>query len=192
MTKKLIVSFAICLVMMGMVTMTHATPAPGVDSWAGANFFIGDGNFHDYMIGFQFSVNEDLNVTALGSYDHGIDGLEKETYVGLWNEDGVLLGSVTVPQFGNLIGNFRYANLDRSITLKAGTKYRIGASVRSTTWLYETKGISTSPKINYLYGTWSFGQGNFPLHINNRHLNNNDGSNDYISANFLSETTSIP
>ncbi len=67
-----------------------------------------------------------------------------------------------------------------------GATYRIGVGVASTTWLYSTVGIQTSPAITYLYGAWSDGQNVFTNKVNS------DGFVKYISANFLAAPVPEP
>ena len=165
-------------VLMGISGISNAAPVVGIDSWGTASVYTG-GN---WTIGFQFTANQNLSVTSLGSYDHDLDGLQSPTTVSLWTDAGALLASAVVSQFGNLFGSFRYAGLGSSVTLNAGDTYRIGVGVDSTTWLYGTSGINTGSDITYLGGAWSDGQNIFTSNLGEQ----------YISANFLANETSVP
>ena len=51
----------------------------------------------DQNVGWQFDVLQAITVTGLGWYDHNQDGLESAHEVGIWNHEGTLLASGTVP-----------------------------------------------------------------------------------------------
>ena len=70
-----------------------------------------------------------MNVTSLGVYDANTNGLSRTNYVGLWDNSGVLLASVTINRSTNapLVGFFRWADLVTPVTLSAFGTYRIGA-----------------------------------------------------------------
>ncbi|MFW6114185.1 MAG: DUF4082 domain-containing protein [bacterium] len=75
----------------------------------------------------NLGANEWLSVTELGIYDHNSDELFESHEVGIWDSAQSLLGSVTVPTDGILIGRFRYESLDEPFSLYAGETYVIGA-----------------------------------------------------------------
>lgn len=79
--------------------------------------------------GWKFTVGpNDLEATALGSYDLDGDGLGMSVEVGLWDSSGTLLGMVTVPTgtMPPLIGSFRYEALVTPIVLQSLQSYTIG------------------------------------------------------------------
>jgi hypothetical protein len=87
------------------------------------------GQFND-TVGFSFTLKENpMNVTSLGVYDANTNGLSRTNYVGLWDNSGVLLASVTINRSTNapLVGFFRWADLVTPVTLSAFGTYRIGA-----------------------------------------------------------------
>ena len=98
--------------------------------WDGsqADFFSDtDGPF---TLGFQFRVESDITITALGTFDYLGDGLVMPHHVGVWAlGGGTPLARATVPagSGGSLSGQFRYVNV-AGISLSAGTEYVIGAS----------------------------------------------------------------
>ena len=61
----------------------------------------GSANFSDSfsrMLGWQFSVNQNFNVSAFGWFDWNQDGLVASHQVGLWDTAGsTLLASVKIP-----------------------------------------------------------------------------------------------
>ena len=145
----------------------------GIDSWGSASNYFGG----PWTIGFQFTANQNLNVTSLGT----LDGIANPSTVSLWTDSGTLLASALVSGTDSLYGGFRYSLLGSAISLTAGSTYRMGVGVDSTSWLYQVTGINTGSDITYLNGTWSNGQNNFTNYVNF------GGGNDYISANFLSD-----
>jgi hypothetical protein len=98
--------------------------------WDGsqANFFSDvDGPF---TVGFQFRVESDITVTALGAFDYLGDGFVTPHIVGLWTlAGGAPIATATVPSgtAGSLVGQFRYVSTS-GISLSANTEYIIGAS----------------------------------------------------------------
>ena len=179
MKKTFLTGLVAGLLVLCVTVIANAAPIPVVTSWTSASIWSG-GN---WTIGYQFRANQNIEVTALGYYDLNLDGLQNATTVTLWNNTGSLLGSATVLQNDTLLGSFRYANLNNSISLNMGETYRIGAGVDSTDWLYDVTGISTKSQITYLGGAWANGQNVFTSRLT-------QGTTNYISANFLIDTTS--
>jgi hypothetical protein len=79
-------------------------------------------------IGWLFSVDRDIAVTALGVFDDFEDGLFFAAPVGIWDMQGQLLTSAVVPkdQLGALQDGFRYTSI-APFHLKSGEHYVIGA-----------------------------------------------------------------
>ncbi|MBY0373393.1 MAG: DUF4082 domain-containing protein [Bryobacteraceae bacterium] len=74
-------------------------------------------------IGFLFSVNTAVNLTDLGYWDEGGDGLIDPHQVGIWDAvSNTLVASVTVPTGtgGTLLGGFRFVSVGAPIALAAG------------------------------------------------------------------------
>jgi hypothetical protein len=88
-----------------------------------------DGTIFRDTVGYSFTVKDSpLNVTKLGVFDYGTNGLSKTNFVGLWNNAGTLLASVTINRGANapLLGFFRWADLSVPLVLDALSTYRIG------------------------------------------------------------------
>jgi hypothetical protein len=84
--------------------------------------------------GFSFTVGPSaLSVTRLGILDAQFKtngtGLFEAHQVGLWNTQGVLLGSTTVPggTTAPLLDGFRFADLSSAVLLNPGQTYVLGA-----------------------------------------------------------------
>jgi hypothetical protein len=75
-------------------------------------------------------------VSQLGYVDKDLNGLNVTHQVGIWDQAGVLLGSLTVPAGtdGELIGDFRYAPLDTVITLQPNSTYALGGFTQGDDW----------------------------------------------------------
>jgi Domain of unknown function (DUF4082)/PEP-CTERM motif len=104
---------------------TAQAAQPAIDFTATPGSFL-DGNTR--MLGWQFSVPQAVQVTALGWFDWGQDGLNRSHEVGIWDSATQgLLASVVVAQ-GNtatLDGFFRWADLAAPLLLQPGVSYRI-------------------------------------------------------------------
>lgn len=91
----------------------------------------GGGNIYtdDDTNGWRFQALQAIDVVKLGTLDLGGAGLATATDVGLWDDSGTLLASVTVPAgtAGEYVDQFRYAAIS-PLPLTAGSFYRIGAS----------------------------------------------------------------
>jgi hypothetical protein len=98
--------------------------------WDGsqADFFSDtDGPF---TLGFQFRIESDITVTALGAFDYQGDGFVTPHSIGIWTlAGGAPLATATVPSgaSGSLEGQFRYVGIS-GLSLSANTEYIIGAS----------------------------------------------------------------
>jgi hypothetical protein len=111
----------------------------GVTSYTGGSPFLSfDGSY--MTVGWKFAVanNYQPNVTHLGFYDAGANGLNNNHMVGLWASDGTLLASVTVTTNSPLVGDFRYEQLATPVTLPGFASYMIGAD------------LPVSPSDNYI------------------------------------------
>lgn len=80
-------------------------------------------------VGWQFTVGgTPLQVTQLGLFDSGSDGLLASHQVGIWNSSGTLLSSATVKAgtASPLTAGYRYEPVT-PFTLPANGTYQIGA-----------------------------------------------------------------
>lgn len=81
----------------------------------------------DEILGWGFTANEDINVTALGNFDSSQLGLNGSFEIGLWESSGTLLASTTVSgNTGTLDGYFWYEDIS-IIQLIAGNDYVIAS-----------------------------------------------------------------
>lgn len=81
-----------------------------------------------FSLGYSFSVDSDIWVTHLGTYDYGPcgipDGLAGPQQVGIWALDGTLLASAEIEPLAALQGMFRYSEI-LPVKLEAGSSYVI-------------------------------------------------------------------
>jgi hypothetical protein len=101
------------------------TPAIVFDSIGGS----GGGLVVNATDGWEFSVEKTLAITSLGVWDYKLDGFATEIPVGIWNAEGKLLVSQTVPKgkAAAEIDGFRYVDIAPTV-LQPGSGYVIGAA----------------------------------------------------------------
>jgi len=115
---------------LGACSVSYAL-GPAVQSWTGgtrfASFFTSAQATPD-MVGFQFSVNTNVDVSQFGIWnDNDANGLDQTHRVLLWRlSDQALLSDVTVTPGDTLISGFRYAT-GANVSLVTGTTYVIAA-----------------------------------------------------------------
>lgn len=108
-----------------------------------------------YVNGYLFSVIESyISVTALGFYDFGGDGLLSSHQVGLWDANGVLLGSVEIPAGTGayLENDFRWVNLPTPIFIPTG--YFTVAGTDGDDPIATDYTREMAPGITYVDGVW--------------------------------------
>ena len=122
MKKSSVIALALLAVLAGQA-QAQQDPRPAVtpDGYAVYN---GDG---PWTLGFTFTADLSMAVTALGAFDWEHDGFATNHEVGLWDENGNLLASTSVASGDTLIGDFRYNNIS-AVNLTAGQVYYVGAS----------------------------------------------------------------
>lgn len=99
---------------------TAAQAVPALTSFSGGF----DSQFTpDSVVGWQFTANSDISVTALGAYDFGGDGISDSHDIGIFRvSDQALVTSTTLVAgtSGLLDGDFRYVSLASAIDLAIG------------------------------------------------------------------------
>ena len=105
-----------------------------------------------YSMGYEFTVNQNLTVAALGYYDAGgvNSGLTSGHVVGIYNLSGGLLTSATVTSADPLTGHFRYAAIS-PISLTAGQSYFVvGVTGTTDDYAWGVNGLTVDPAITFL------------------------------------------
>ena len=91
----------------------------------------GTGLNRDQTVGWEFSVVEPVTLTHLTWFDQDQDGLSTSHRVGLWDPNGQLVISATIPIGTSSIldGIWRTINV-QDLTLSVGSGYIIGGTNR--------------------------------------------------------------
>ena len=130
------------------------------------------GPYSQLMVGWSFTTDADVSVTALGVADlpNGggfvpSDGLADAHPVGIWNAAQQLVAYANVPAgtAAALVHNFRYVALPTPVTLGAGQTYVIGALYPATSADQIVTGgtIDFHPGLTFLDGREQFGAPGF-------------------------------
>jgi len=107
---------------------------PAGPYWTGAVVPVANGTY-----GYGFTIGStSLRVTSLGLFGQN---LSTPHAVGIWDNSGSLLGTVTIPG-GSVLpseGGFEFSPLQNPVTLFAGQTYVLGANYDSTesAWVYD-------------------------------------------------------
>jgi hypothetical protein len=102
-----------------------------------------------WSLGFKFVAHDNLVVTALGFYDDKGNGLTQSHAVGVFAQNGMLVGATTVTPSDALIGHFRYAPIP-GLLLQANQVYTIAAVTGKEKYTWAPTGFHTDPSITYL------------------------------------------
>jgi len=144
--KKLTMAIFLMLVLSVSATQVYAlsaidiTPNPTISR---------TGN---YSLGWEFTANADIWVTALGFYDAGQDGLNTTHEVGIFGLDQSLLTQTTVGSgtSATLDGWFRYNLVDNALKLSAGLTYLIAAVTTGDSFTERPLSFTSQPQITYV------------------------------------------
>jgi len=176
MFRTLTLNFVAVLSFAAALTIANDRTAQAV-SVPGVTFTNTDYTFDSgfYSLGYEFTPNTNIYVTALGYYDRGGNGLAGPSQVGIFNQATTLLvsgASVTVPTGtgGTLVGNgpegfYRYQTLTTPVLLTAGTTYRIAGETGSQTNYYAYQnyvGLAANPNITIGNGYYGSGSLTYP------------------------------
>jgi MYXO-CTERM domain-containing protein len=152
------------LVLAALAGTASLASAQAVNGFTGGSQFgIFFGNSTGDVVGWQFTVNEDIFVTGLGVWNQdtqaGLEGLTSDHRVGIWDlGTGNLLVEGTAGPGGNVIGAWTYTSV-ADTTLSVGSTYVIGAMYSATdgdSYISSASSVSMDPTIN-------FGGGRSPL-----------------------------
>lgn len=189
--KKLSISIVAFLVAFKLMNAQTSLLTP-IDTTS-LNTWTTSGNPTVY--GERFTVgSSDLYVSRLGVFDSLQNGLETSTEVGIWNSTGSLLGSVSIGSgvSGDLLGNFRYADLSSVVQLTAGSTYRIGALVGGTGGISYIDSGSASVNTYSLSSDVVFNSSVFNTVAGFSNPSNSYFSARWYSADMIYSTVAIP
>ncbi len=120
---------------------------------------LGNGPF---TLGWSFTVNSGIDVTALGVFDDSQDGLAESHDVGIWDSTGTLLASATVSAgtVDPLDDQFRMVGIT-SVGLTAEDTYYIGAlwldGADNNLFPGDATDFATAPEISFLSSEFAAG-----------------------------------
>jgi len=131
--------------------VSFTSPGPGTNFTNGA-----------YSMGYQFTTNTAINVTALGFYDaaltggtQGLSGCDGCGEVGIYNSSGTLLVSGLATTSGTLVGDFYYVSVPTT-SLAAGQHYFVVAESGNADYTFATVGFAVNPNITFLQDAYVF------------------------------------
>lgn len=126
------ISFKIGLLLLAALSSTTKLSAEYLVAgpYGGSDLFLD-------TVGYSFTVGSNaLSASQLGVADPTGTGLRSTTKIGLWNANGDLVASKSMPAGTSapLTNYFRWINLDSPLTLEANATYRIGAQASNDAW----------------------------------------------------------
>lgn len=137
-----------------------------------------------WSLGYEFTVGSSaVNVTDLGFYDDGKNGLTESHDVGIFDSSGNLLASTTVTNSDGLTGWFRYAAIS-PLTLAANATYQVMATTGSENYTWNPSGFWVNPLI-------TFDGDRFTSSITLVYGNSTSGVNGWFGANMILESGSV-
>lgn len=139
--------------------VAHAADAPAV-SFTGVTENSTDGS---WSLGFEFSTNTAVNVTALGFYDAaqtggsvGLGTCSGCGEVGIYNSSGTLLVSGLATTSDTLLGDFYYVPV-AATPLAAGQNYYAVAETGNADYTWYTTGFGVNSNINFIQDAYVSG-----------------------------------
>lgn len=120
-----------------------------------------------YSLGWRFTANQDIQVTALGFYDDKKNGLIENHDVGIFDLNCNLLARRTVRPTNPLTGFFRYRNIP-PVILPAGHDYYIAAVTGKENYAISVTDLIVPPALTFWgYAIYGNTQSTSDLHCPN-------------------------
>jgi len=148
-------------------------------------------NFNNgsWSLGWEFSTNTAINVSALGFYDAtlsggsvGLGNCSGCGEVGIYDSTGTLLVSGLVNTSGTQVGDFFYVSVPTTL-LGAGQNYYVAAETGNADYTWNPTGFGVDSNINYINSAFTLSSTLvFPSAI--------DSTTGYFGANFQ-ETAAV-
>ena len=154
-----------CLASTATANLVHAA------SWTGGGV---EKNFHS-AVGWQFTAKSDLDVTHLGVLDLGEAGLSDRHEVGIFDSDGDLLVSTSIPSGlnGNLMLDSMIYNSIGLVTLqKDETYYILADNWNEDTYLFGDSAVNYSNDVEWVAHSWTMSNSIFDSVV---HEGSNEG-----------------
>mgnify|MGYP003388938544 CR=1 FL=1 len=144
---------SLCLAATVFFAAQNSQAAPVLD-FTGGTAGSAQGISTDSTVGWMFDVHSAINVTSLGLWDEGANGLIDDHQVGLWAGDGTLLASTTVTNSSTTVsstsadGIWLFEDIT-TVTLDVG-RYAIAAVyIDDDDFIRTNTTISTIGEISY-------------------------------------------
>lgn len=141
-----IVAVSICAALFLVGTQAIADgPALDIEFTTGGQ----DLNNGSFSLGWNFTVNSQVTVTALGFYSANKGALSSSHDVGIYDAGCNLVATTTVQPSDTLRGYFRYHNLPAPVVLSPGQTYSIAAVTGGAPYLYNPNAVVLDPAVNF-------------------------------------------
>jgi hypothetical protein len=179
--------FGVVATLLLCACMASAGSSPAV-SFTSVNTNFTNGT---WSLGWQFTTNAAVDVTALGFYDAGLTGGSQGLagcvgcgQVGIYNSTGTLLVTGLVTTLGTLVGDFYYVNVPLTL-LAPGQTYFVVAETGNAQYTWNPNGFSANPDINFVKDAYVFSPVlAFPT--------SSSGVTGWFGANFLFNPVATP
>jgi hypothetical protein len=169
------------------LVLSLASPAAGSLAVTGWATRVPEGSGVDATIGWEFSLDTSVTVTALGVYQNAADGLHSGHVVGIFRDsDQALMGYESIPAgtSGYLEDRYQFLNLGTPFDLAPGS-YTVAETITSIldpnndTFFSLVTGLTTDPHVTFLTSARTYTAGfNYPTALGGF----NDG---YFGPNFI-------
>lgn len=139
-----------CLASTASANLVHAA------SWTGG----GVESNYDKAIGWQFKATSDMDVTHLGVLDLGDAGLSERHEVGIFNSEGDLLVSTSIPSGLNgdlMLDSMIYKSIGLVSLEKDETYYILADNWQEDAYLFGDAAVSYSNDLDWLGHSWAAG-----------------------------------
>ena len=112
------------------------------------------------VVGWRFTVTEQLEITALGVWNNDLTGgIESPHQVGIWDESQTLITSVSVDNTGTVVTDWIYASITPLI-VNSGETYTIGAlyfAGDNDYYISSASSMTTDPSVTWLNAVYPTG-----------------------------------
>jgi hypothetical protein len=149
--KKKLFAGLLGLMIIGTSGVASATPAVSFTSP-----ILDFANITD-LVGWQFTVNNNITVNALGFYDNPANGITGSHDIGIYNDaTQSLVVSGTVSPSDPYSNWFNWKSVAQTV-LTAGQTYDIVAVLNGNNRTWDPNGFTVDPNIAYVKNVWSNG-----------------------------------
>ena len=177
-------SYGVVFLMAGLILavgVNHAGAGLAVDFTSVTTDFTNN----NWSLGWSFTVNQSVTVTALGFYDDLQNGLTQPHDVAIYDAQQQVVVSGQVVRGDPLVSWWRWTQV-QPVVLVPGVQYEIVAVTAGENYTWGPVGFVTDPQVNYLVDAYTMPAGGVLAYPNF-----SDGVVGYFGPNFLL-TSAIP